>query len=66
LECATAFGLNEIFGLNQSTLDMALLSQKAENEFVGVKCGLMDQFASLLGKKNQLIRLDCDDNSFEY
>jgi galactokinase len=40
-------------------LDLVRLAQAAENEFVGVKCGIMDQFASTFGKKNQLIRLDC-------
>ncbi|MGV8878980.1 MAG: galactokinase [Sphingobacteriaceae bacterium] len=66
LECATAYGLNELFGLGYDRLAIAKLSQAAENEFVGVKCGLMDQFASVFGKKQQLIKLDCDNFEYEY
>ena len=64
LECATAYGLNHIFNLSYEKIDLVRLAQAAENEFVGVKCGIMDQFASTFGKKNQLIRLDC--RSLEY
>ncbi|MHA4809160.1 galactokinase [Flavitalea flava] len=66
LECATAFALNELFGLGLDTLAMVKLAQKAENEFVGVKCGIMDQFASMFGRKQQVIRLDCQSLDFEY
>ncbi len=66
LECATAFGLSELFGLRLEKLDIALIAQAAENEFVGVKCGLMDQFASVFGKTDHLIKLDCRDFSYEY
>lgn len=66
LECATAFALNELFGLGISRLDLALSAQAAENEFVGVKCGLMDQFASVFGQEQRLIKLDCADFSHEY
>lgn len=66
LECATAYALNELFGLGYDRLAIAKLSQAAENEFVGVKCGLMDQFASVFGKKQQLIKLDCDNFDYEY
>ena len=66
LECATAFALNELFGLGMSRLDLARIAQAAENEFVGVKCGLMDQFASMFGREQQLIKLDCSDFSYEY
>lgn len=66
LECATAYGLNELFGLGYDRLAMAKLSQAAENKFVGVKCGLMDQFASVFGKKQHLIKLDCDSLDYEY
>src|SRR5690606_40128668 len=52
LECATAFALNKLLGLGISRLDIALTAQAAENEFVGVKCGLMDQFASVLDRKS--------------
>lgn len=66
LECATAFALSELFGLKLEKLDIALIAQAAENEFVGVKCGLMDQFASVFGKSDHLIKLDCRDFSYEY
>jgi galactokinase len=66
LECATAFSLNELFGLGLDPLTMVKLAQKAENEFVGVQCGIMDQFASLFGRKNQVIRLDCLSLDYEY
>lgn len=59
LECATATALNSLFSLGYAPLELALLSQAAENEFVGVKCGLMDQYASIFGKKDHLIKLDC-------
>ncbi len=64
--CAAAFGLNQLFGWDFSRLDLAKIAQKAENTFVGVQCGLMDQFASLFGKANNFIRLDCSDFSYEY
>jgi galactokinase len=47
-------------------LDMVRMAQKAENEFVGLQCGIMDMFASMFGKKEQLIRLDCRSLSYEY
>ncbi len=66
LECATAFALNELFGLGLDPLTMVRLSQKAENVFVGVQCGIMDQFASMFGKKNHVIRLDCQSLEYVY
>ncbi|MBI5371186.1 MAG: galactokinase [Sphingobacteriales bacterium] len=64
IECATAFALNELFGFGLSRKELALLSQKAEHEYAGVQCGIMDQFASLFGKKDNVIQLDC--RSLEY
>ncbi|HEX9511576.1 MAG TPA: galactokinase [Puia sp.] len=66
LECATAFALNELFGLGVDPLTMVKLAQKAENEFVGVQCGIMDQFASMFGRRNHVIRLDCQSLDYEY
>ncbi len=66
LECATVYALNELFGLGISKIDMVKISQAAENEFVGMKCGIMDQFASMFGKKNHLIRLDCRTLEYSY
>lgn len=64
VECATVFALNTIFNLGLTPITMVQLAQKAENEFVGVKCGIMDPFASMFGKRGQVIRLDC--RSLEY
>jgi galactokinase len=66
LECATAFALNELFGLKLEPLAMVKLSQKAENVFVGVQCGIMDQFASMFGRKDHVIRLDCQSLDYQY
>lgn len=66
LECATAFALNEIFQLGISKMDMAFIGQKAEHEFAGVMCGIMDQFASVFGKKDHVIKLDCRSMEYEY
>lgn len=66
LECATAFALNEIFQLGISKIDMAFIGQKAEHEFAGVMCGIMDQFASVFGKKDHVIKLDCRSMEYEY
>jgi len=66
LECATAFALNELFGLKLDPLTMVKLSQKAENVFVGLQCGIMDQFASMFGRRNQVIRLDCQSLEYVY
>lgn len=64
LECATAFAIQEANGLSIEKMDLAKLAQAAENKFVGVNCGLMDQFASVFGRKNYLIQFDC--RSLEY
>ncbi len=64
LENATCYGLNELFGLGMNKMEMIRLSQKAEHEFVGVKCGIMDQFTSMMGQADRVIRLDC--RSLEY
>jgi galactokinase len=64
VECATVFALNSLFELGLDRKQMVLYAQKAENEFVGVQCGIMDQFASMFGLSNQVIRLDC--RSLEY
>jgi len=66
VECATAFALNEIFALNISKLDLAFMAQKAEHEFAKVRVGIMDMFASLFGKKDHVIKLDCQSLEYEY
>ncbi|MEO7982581.1 MAG: galactokinase [Bacteroidota bacterium] len=66
VECATAFGLNELFGLQIERIEMVRMAQLAEHEYAGVKCGIMDQFASIFGKKNNVIKLDCRSLDYEY
>jgi galactokinase len=59
LENAFVFGLNELFDLGLSKKDMILISQGAEHNFPGVKCGIMDQYASMFGVKKCALLLDC-------
>jgi len=66
VECATAFALNELFSLDIGKKDLAFIAQKAEHEFAKVLCGIMDQFASVFGKKDHVIRLDCQSLEYEY
>ena len=66
IEVLTAFALNTIFQLNVPVINIALLSKKVENEFIGVSCGIMDQFAVAMGKKNKAILLNCDTLDQEY
>jgi galactokinase len=66
LECGFAFGLNARLGLSLSRVAIAQLGQRSENRFVGVNCGIMDQFASCMGKERRLIRIDCRDLSYQY
>lgn len=63
---AYGFALNEIFGLGFTRMDLAFIGQKTEHSFVGVKCGIMDQFASLHGKKGHVMKLDCRSLEYEY
>lgn len=67
LESCYAFALNDLFGNNKvSTWDMVLAGQATEHNYCGVKCGIMDQFASMFGQKGKLMRLDCRSREFEY
>lgn len=66
LECATLFAITELFGLQFTKLQMAYMAQKAEHDFAGVNCGLMDMFASLFGKEGHVIKLDCRSLEYEY
>ncbi|GGK12091.1 galactokinase [Yeosuana aromativorans] len=59
LENSVVYGLNELFNLGLSKHDMILISQKAEHNYVGVKCGIMDQYASMFGIENNALLLDC-------
>ena len=66
VECAVVFALNELFGLGISKLEMVQIAQKAEHTYSGVLCGIMDMFASMFGKKDQVIRLDCRSLDYAY
>jgi galactokinase len=59
MEVSTAVLLTKLFGLEITPLDLAKLCRKAENEFVGVSCGLLDQVSSVFGEKDHAIYLDC-------
>jgi galactokinase len=59
LECGVAKGLNDLFDLGLSNLDMMEISRMAEHKFVGTKCGIMDQFAVMMGKHKKLLLLNC-------
>ncbi len=59
LENSVVFGLNELFELELTKEEMISISQKAEHNYVGVNCGIMDQYASMFGKKNHALHLDC-------
>ena len=66
IEVATAVTLCELTGTPYDLKELAVLSQKAENEYCGVNCGIMDQFASAMGKKDKAILLDCKTLEYEY
>jgi len=66
VECATVFALNELFSLKIEKTAMVRIAQKAEHEYAGVMCGIMDQFTSMFGKKDSVIKLDCRSLEYEY
>jgi galactokinase len=66
VECAVVFALNELLQTNIDRLTMVQMAQKAEHEYAGVLCGIMDQFASMMGKKDYVIKLDCRSLEYEY
>ncbi len=65
-EIVFAYGLSEIFNLGISKKNLAILCQKAENEFVGVQCGIMDQFSIAMGEKGNAILLNCASLEYKY
>ena len=67
LESCFAFALNDLFNDNKiDKFDLAKIGQSTEHNYCGVNCGIMDQFASVFGKKDHLIRLDCRSLEYEY
>jgi galactokinase len=66
LESAVAFAINHLNDFGLDTESLAKLVQQAENEFIGVQCGIMDMFVSIHGKANHVLKLDCQSLKFEY
>ncbi len=66
LEVLTGFYLRDLFGFDVTNIDLAKIGQYSENNFNGMNCGIMDQFASAMGKKDHAIFLDTADLSYEY
>ncbi len=66
IELVTGIALSTLFGGNFSNIELALMGQRAENNFCGVNCGIMDQFASGMGKDNHAIMLNCGSLEYKY
>ena len=66
LESTFAFALNYLFNLDIDKFELSRIGQSTEHNYCGVNCGIMDQFASVFGKKGHLMRLDCRSMEFEY
>lgn len=66
LESTYAYALNDIFRLGIDKFELAKIGQATEHHYVGVMCGIMDQFASVFGKEGHLIRLDCRSLEYQY
>ncbi|MFV0419184.1 MAG: galactokinase [Dysgonomonas sp.] len=66
LESCFGFAINDTYKLGFDLFELALIGQATEHNYVGVKCGIMDQFASCFGKEGSLIRLDCRSLEYQY
>ena len=67
LESAYAYAINDLFGENKiDKFELAKVGQATEHNYIGVKCGIMDQFASVFGKEGSLMRLDCRSLGYQY
>ena len=66
LECGLAQAINEIFDLNLTTMEIINIARAAEHDYVGIKCGIMDQFSVMMGCKDQLMLLNCDSLDYNY
>jgi galactokinase len=65
LECGFLYGINDMFNLGIKPIDIALMGQKAEH-WVGINCGIMDQFSSVMGLENKVIKIDCRTLDYTY
>ena len=66
IEVLTGFVLRDLYGFDVTNVDLAIIGQDAENNYCGMNCGIMDQFASSMGKKDNAIFLDCATLNYEY
>ena len=66
IECATVFALDQLLQTQLDKLELVKMAQKAEHEYAGVLCGIMDQFASMMSKANHVIKLDCQSLDYTY
>jgi len=66
LECGFVYALNEINNLKLGKIDMIKMSQWSEHHYAGVKCGIMDQFSSMMGRENHVFMLDCRSLNYQY
>jgi galactokinase len=66
IEAGLAFALNYLFELKIDDMDLVKLAQKAENEFVGVRCGIMDQYINIFGERANVLRIDCRSLEYKY
>ncbi|AFN73711.1 galactokinase [Melioribacter roseus P3M-2] len=66
IEAGLAYALNNLFDLGFDKIELVKLAQRAENQFVGVQCGIMDQYINIFGKKGNVLRIDCRSLDYEY
>ena len=66
IEAGLAFALNNLFDLHADDLTLVKLAQRAENEFVGVQCGILDQFVNIFGKEKKVLKIDCRSLEYNY
>jgi len=64
--CGAVFALDQLFGLDLNRMDMVLMAQQAEHKYAGVRCGVMDMFASVFGRRGQAMQLDCRSLTHKY
>lgn len=66
IEAGLAFALDKLFNLGFEKIELVKLAQRAENQFVGVQCGIMDQYINIFGKKGNVLRIDCRSLDYDY
>jgi galactokinase len=66
VECGFAFALNQLFGFGLSKMDLVILGQRSENNFVGMNCGIMDQFINVFGEERTVLKIDCRSLAYEH